>query len=366
MLFDMTLISMVILPVLALLATLFFVPVACKVALKLNFVDAPDGKENGKEVGRKQHERPVPPVGGIIIFTIFGFFSLCLDQSFENSWAFYIALVLILITGVIDDKSSVTPWVKFAIHFLAAFILVVGGGTQLHTLGNLLGFGEINLGIMTIPFSVACVVYIINAMNMMDGLDGLCGGKTFLIFAWFFVACFAAGWWEPVTLLLILMSCLLGFLFYNFRSRLRRKAIIFLGDAGSMALGLTIAWLAINLSQGTDPVLAPASVAWIIALPIIDAFGLLVARVKEGKHPFTPDRRHFHHHFIDSGFDVKSSVRLILFYGFLLGAIGVVGIWLGVPEYILGWGWIILWLSHAVLVMYPAPFQNLLRGFTQT
>lgn len=349
---DTNLIALVLLPVIALLGCLIFIPLACKLAIKIGFVDKPGG--------RKQHERPVPPIGGLVIFSLFAFISLFVEPSFHDAWAYYVALFLILITGMIDDKNGVRPWIKFSIHFLSAFILVLAGGTELQSLGNLLGFGTIELDWMTIPFSVACIVYIINAMNMMDGLDGLAAGKAFVIFSWFFIACSLAGWWEPATLLLILMAILTGFLFYNFRSRVRRKAIVFLGDAGSMALGLTIAWFAIHLSQGPNPVLIPAAVAWIIALPIIDAFGLLVARLKDGKHPFEPDRRHFHHHFIDSGFDVKIAVRLILSYGILLGAIGFGGTLLAVPEPVLGWAWIILWLSHAAMVMYPNGFKNFL------
>ncbi len=338
------------LPIFALTACLFLIPMACKWAIKYGFVDAPGG--------RKQHERPVPPVGGVVIFSVFAFFSLCLGSDFDGAWAYYIALFLILITGIIDDHNGVFPSLKFFIHFLAAFVLVIAGDARIESLGNLLGTGDIELGWMSVPFSVACVVYIINAMNMIDGLDGLAAGKAFIMFLFFFFAALLSGWWEPTALLLILMACLLGFLFYNFRFRLRRKAIIFLGDAGSMAIGLTIAWFAINLSQGPMPVISPASVAWIIALPIIDAFGLLVARLKDRKHPFEPDRRHFHYHFIDSGYSVKASVRLILTYGFVLGLVGFIGYLLSIPEPILGWGWIILWLSHAVLVMYPSRFKS--------
>jgi UDP-GlcNAc:undecaprenyl-phosphate GlcNAc-1-phosphate transferase len=350
--YDWPFILTITLPIFALTASLFFIPLACKFALKYGFVDAPGG--------RKTHERPVPPVGGIVVFSVFALFSLFVGADFDGTWAYYIALFLILITGVIDDRNGVFPWVKFLIHFLAAFVLVIVGDTQIQSLGNLLGTGDIELGWASIPFSIACVVYIINAMNMMDGLDGLAAGKAVIIFAWFFFAALLSGWWEPTILLLIIIASLLGFLFYNFRFRFRRKAIIFLGDAGSMAIGLTIAWFAIQLSQGPMPVISPASVAWIIALPIIDAFGLLVARLKDKKHPFEPDRRHFHHHFIDNGYSVKASVRIILSYGFFLGAIGFLGYVFGIPEWILGWGWIILWLSHALLVMYPNRFKALL------
>jgi UDP-GlcNAc:undecaprenyl-phosphate GlcNAc-1-phosphate transferase len=172
-----------------------------------------------------------------------------------------------------------------------------------------------------------------------------------------------SGWWEAFQLLSILVACLGGFLYFNMRHPWRRKASIFLGDAGSMALGLTIAWFAINLSQGPGPgpVFEPVTIAWIIALPIIDAFGLLVMRLKEKRAPFSPDRRHFHHHFLEAGFTPAQATILILAWGVFLGAVGVVGMMLGVPGPVLGWLWIVLWLSHALLVIKSASFVQFLK-----
>ncbi len=337
-----------LLPAAALLAVLFLIPLAIRLAHRLGFVDEPGG--------RKQHETIVPPVGGIVIFAVFAGLSCFVDSSFGSSWAYFVALGLILLTGVIDDKNGVPAALKFSVHFLAAFIIVVPGDAQLQTLGNLLGTGELDLGLAVIPFSIACVVYIINAVNMMDGLDGLAGGKSLIIFLWLMAACAIGGWWEPFWWMSIIAGAIVGFLFYNMRHPFRKHAVIFLGDAGSMALGLTIAWFCIHLSQGENPVVAPVSVAWIIALPIIDAFGLLVARLKEGKHPFQPDRRHFHHHFIHAGFRVGQATMTILIWGAILGGIGFWGYKAGIPEPVLGWAWIGLWISHAVLTMKPDRF----------
>lgn len=339
---------------LAFILSLICVPLVRKFALHTNFVDHPGG--------RKQHECVTPYGGGVAIFVVFGLLSLFIAPPFEDSWAYFIALALILITGVIDDKSGVNAKVKFGIHFLSAFILVIPGHTQLATLGNLLGFGNMGLGWMVIPFSVACVVYIINAVNMMDGVDGLAGGKSFIVFAWLMIACAFYGEWNAFLSLGLISASIAGFLFYNMRHPLRSKACIFLGDAGSMALGLTIAWYCIHLSQKPTAVIVPVSVAWIIALPIIDAFGLLVARLKDGKHPFEPDRRHFHHHFLEAGFTPGQTTLCVLAWAAVLGGIGYLGPIMGVPEPVLGWAWIALWLGHAVLVMKPEKFVQLLKS----
>ena len=91
--------------------------------------------------------------------------------------------------------------------------------------------------------------------------------------------------------------------------------------------------------------------AWILALPIIDSFGLLVTRLKEKRPAFSADRRHFHHHFLSAGFNPGQTSVIIIGYSFLLGAIGFFGIKIGVPEYILGWLWIVLWIGHTVLTI---------------
>ncbi len=238
---------------------------------------------------------------------------------------------------------------------------------QIETLRNILGLGELRFGHWSgILFSIACVVYIINAINMMDGLDGLAGGKCLIILLWLMAACGIYNWWEAFGGVAILAGAIAGFLIYNMRHPFRKRAAVFLGDAGSMALGLMIAWYSIGLSQGDHPVIAPVSVAWIMALPIIDAFGLLVARLREGKHPFHPDRRHFHHHFLNAGFTVRQSTFLILLWGATLGAFGYLGLMAGIPEAVLGWLWVLLWLSHAVMVMKPDGFIRMLTKLRGT
>ncbi len=322
-----------------------------RLALKAGFVDKPGG--------RKQHEGAVPAIGGVGIFITFLGFMAALGVM---PWAFYAALALILIVGVVDDGWSMNSHLKFLIHFLAAFILVIGGGAEIHSLGNILGFGELQLGVFSIPFSVACVVYILNAVNMMDGMDGLAGGNSLIIFGWLAFAAHMLGNIDAFISLLLLMGAIGGFLAFNLRTPLRKQASVFLGDAGSMSLGLMIAWFSITLSQQDPQEFPPVSVAWIIALPIIDSFGLLVARLKDGMPPFEADRRHFHHHFLHAGFSPTHATPLILLWSAILGAIGFLGIRSGIPEAALGWAWIALWWGHALLVIKHQKFIDCLSA----
>ena len=341
----------------AFLACAGVIPLVRRLALGMDFVDTPGA--------RKVHRGPVPPVGGIVIFAIFIMAAPLIHPLDAAFTALLIALGFIVVTGVVDDYRGVPAWLKFAIHFLAAGIVVFGGDVVIRDLGNLLGLGVIEFGWFAPVFTICCIVYLINALNMLDGLDGLAGGTSFIILIWYMIAAIAGDAQEWLAPMGLLAGVLAGFLGYNMRHPLRQRACVFLGDAGSMGLGLTLAWLAVVLSQGEMAVLAPVSVAWILALPIIDAFALFALRLSQGRHPFSPDRRHLHHHFLDAGFTVGQATSMILLIVALLGAIGYFGLHAGVPVPALGWGWIVLWLGHAVLVRYPASFIRRLRALRE-
>lgn len=346
---------------LTLVATLILIPLIRRLALMYGMVDIPGG--------RKQHEEPVPPMGGIAIFTVVMavMIGIGLYTNIVFPSALFLALAITLVVGVVDDMRPLDARFKFAMHFLVAGILVIWGGAKIVTLGNVLGMGDLNLYWLKIPFSIACIVYIINAINMMDGLDGLAGGNGLIIMIWLGLAALLGGQMDIFLMISVFSAALLGFLFYNARAPWRKHAKIFLGDAGSMGMGIMIAWFAITLSQRHNFALEPISVAWIIALPIVDSFGLLVARIKDKKPPFQPDRRHFHHHFINAGFPVGRAVYTILLWSAVLGAIGFFGIKAGLPTAVLGWGWIGLWALHTVITVKSERFIALLsklRGTT--
>lgn len=339
-------------PFLALVITLALVPAACGLAHKVGLVDDPGG--------RKHHEGSIPLVGGLVIFAVFIVITLLSGASFMHFWPLYAGLALILFVGVLDDRFEMAAWPKFLAQISAAMLIVVMGDAELVRLGNLFGLGTVFTGWFSIPFSIAAVVLLINAINLMDGLDGLAAGKSFIVVLWLMIACALVGEWPPFWLLATLLACIGGFLFYNMRHPLRGKATVFLGDAGSMALGLTLAWFCIGLTQEPDPALTPISIAWIVALPVIDACGQFARRVSEGRHPFSPDRGHFHHHFVHAGIPVGHSTVYILLLGFVLGGVGIVGILIGIPQFILTIGWIALLFSHIALSSKPERYITII------
>jgi UDP-GlcNAc:undecaprenyl-phosphate GlcNAc-1-phosphate transferase len=323
------------------LVVLALIPLARVLALKIGLVDEPGG--------RKQHDDAVPPIGGLVILPVFMLAVIVLGGDLSTYGYLFIALVMILVTGAIDDFVPLHAWFKFAVQISAAALVVILGGARIYTLGDMFGFGEVGLGWMSIPFSIAAVALLVNSINLMDGLDGLAAGKSFVVLGWLVLACLMAHDAQAAMPMMPLLGALAAFLFYNMRHPMRDKASVFLGDAGSLGLGLVLAWFCIVLTQHSEPILVPISVAWIVALPVIDACGQFYRRVREGRHPFSADRGHFHHHFIHAGVPVGRSTAMILLLGFVLGGIGYFGILAGAPQIFMTGGWIILLVVHMAM-----------------
>ncbi len=338
---------------LALALTLCLIPLAKRLAKRFHFLDHPDDE-------RKAHAKPVPPIGGLVVFPVFMAVAAGLVTEWRDYAWFYLALALILVTGALDDRFGVSPRVKFAAQFAAALLIVVPGHAQVVDLGDLFGTGTVWLGPLSIPFSVIAAVLLINAINLMDGLDGLAGGLGVIVLGGMALCAAQAGGAGPAGELFVLCGALAGFLVYNMRSPWRARATVFMGDAGSLSLGLSIAWYAIRLAGHPQPQVHPTTVAWLLGLPIMDTCGQFARRVREGRHPFSADRDHFHHHFVRVGLSPGHATAAVLTTVFVFALIGVGGIAMGIPSYRLMYLWAALLLCHIWLSMHPAIFRGLI------
>lgn len=310
------------------------------VALKIGLVDRPD-----MDGGRKQHEGAIPLIGGLVIITVFFVLGLVAKLNLAINFLPLMGGVFFLLTiGVIDDKVHVHPWVRFVIQIWVSCYIVIFCGAEIEHLGNLLGFGDIDLGYLAKPFSVICLVFLMNAINMFDGLDGLAGGFILIVLGWLMFSFSTSGEIFYSLSILLLLSPLLAFLFFNMRTPLRQKASIFLGDAGSLSLALLLGFFAIFAAKGvgTDMVISPASIVWFVGVPVIDAFSLFFVRLKKGSHPFEADRLHIHYKLIDYGVSPKNVTYLLLALSFVFCAIGYLGGISPLPDYILTYIWLII------------------------
>jgi len=345
-------------PVLAFIAVVILIPLAIRLAPALRLIDVPDD--------RKTHEGNVPLIGGLIIFPVFVVFSLLAGFSFGGYWPLFAAIGLLLAVGAVDDRHQVSAWTKFFLQFVAAALVILPGGARLHQLGDLFGLGLFGLDFMWLPFSFAAVVLLINAVNLMDGLDGLASGFCAVALSWIAAGLYMAGDMDGFSKVAILIAAIVGFLVYNMRHPFRRRASLFLGDAGSLCLGLCLAWFAIHAGKSVHaPAIPPMGVAWILAIPIFDTCAQFYRRKRAGRHPFSPDRGHFHHHFVHAGMSDGKAVAVILSLAVATGAIGVLGLKMGVHPAVITLTWIAGLLTHMAVSNAPARYIALISRFVK-
>lgn len=285
------------------------VPIVIKLANKIGAVDVPNG--------RKVHKQPIPRIGGVAIYVAFvvGFFFIL---SYTNlNISILVAASVIAITGFIDDKFQIKPWQKLVGQFLAALIVIFDG---LHINYLTIPFVEQSIPINTwiaIPISLIWIIGVTNAVNLIDGLDGLASGVTIIASLSIFIMSLIMGNIVIALLALALIGSVLGFLIYNFY-----PAKIFMGDTGSLLLGFLLAVFSIfNFKQVTFitfiiPIL-------ILAVPIIDTTVAIIRRKVNKQRIMDPDKNHLHHRLLDSGFSHRQAVVFIYFISIFFGTTAI-------------------------------------------
>jgi len=301
-----------------------------RVAPRLGLIDHPDQ--------RKTHRRPTPLVGGLAmgIAVLLGLWTFGPDPAL-SLYPYTLGALLLLVVGALDDRKHQPVFVRLLAQGMAAGFMV-GAGVQVTSLGGLPFTGELKLGAFSVPFTIVLVVGLINAFNMLDGMDGLLGLVALGILLLLGLAELVVG---TATHFLglggVVMAALIAFLLFNLRSPWRRRAGIFMGDAGSMWLGYTVAWLGIGLSQGETAVASPGAVAWILALPVMDTLSLMIRRVRKGQSPFVADKDHFHYILERGGLTTNETVWAMAWISTTLGAVGLAASHAGVSN-----GWLLL------------------------
>ncbi len=283
--------------------------------------------------GRRVHTRVIPRLGGVAV--VVGFYAPLIALAFTQSdvaemfFADPSRLVGLLVGGVMiaslgawDDIRGLRAWHKLAIQCLAALV-AWGCGFRMENL-TLPFLGELELGVFGLPVTILWIAAVVNAMNLIDGLDGLAGGIAFFACLTNFVVATLNG--NPLVMLLAaaLGGAILGFLLYNFN-----PATIFMGDSGSMFLGFVLATTSMMGSsiQGSTTV---AILVPLISLgvPIMDTLFAMVRRIAERRPIFSPDRGHIHHRLLDLGITHRRAV-LILYGVSILFTAGAITIALG-------------------------------------
>jgi len=233
------------------------------------------------------------------------------------SISLYICALFIMIFMIFDDYLSIKPIYRLMFQFSIVTLMIAMSGEYLHQIGNLFGLGEIELGVFGIPFTIFCVVGLMNAFNMIDGLNGICASLALIPIMYVtFLGNFSYG-------LLVPIGSIMGFLAYNL-GYLGKKRRVFLGDSGSNMLGFAVAFVCIEYSQNIyhSSYINPVTALWLVAIPLIDCITVIMSRALKGIMPFRPGRDHLHHKLLDLG--IKPKTILVIFIGvsFLLALIG--------------------------------------------
>jgi UDP-GlcNAc:undecaprenyl-phosphate GlcNAc-1-phosphate transferase len=312
--------------------TLLLVKLFRPVAFKIGLVDGPDY--------RKHHDGSVPLVGGIAVFCGFLFSVLTLNIPLSPWKPLFAAGALMLIVGVMDDIKEIRVRDRFIAQAGAVLLVSFWNGVSLSGLGNLLGFGDIQLSWLAIPFTIFGVVGVMNAFNMIDGMDGLSSGLSLILFAILALLSYQAGLVGDFALLSMLLACTLGFFLCNFRFTEQRRVLSFLGDGGSLFLGFAIAYFLVRHSQGEQALFRPVTALWLFAVPLMDTVAIMIRRVRRGRSAFEPDREHLHHLLQRAGFSVRRSAMLIFALQLLMSAIGLAGEYYQLPEYLMFYGFL--------------------------
>jgi len=250
------------------------------------------------------------------------------DKSQENIFSlnnFTIGLIfftlLVQIIMIFDDIKGMRAITRLFLQSLCVLGLIFMSDVYLHSFGDLFGFGEIELGFFGIPITVFCIVGVMNAFNMIDGLNGQCASLCLVTFISVMVITNSLGSSNLFPLILPIGS-IVGFLMYNL-GIFGEKRLVFLGDNGSNSLGFMCAWVLVYFCSLEESNIAPVTALWLVAVPFIDAMNVMISRVLKGTKPLNAGRDHIHHKLLDQGLSQLSIYLIIIFIAIILAFIGL-------------------------------------------
>ena len=304
----------------AFIAIKLFKPIAVDVGL----VDKPNA--------RKRHQGQVPLIGGISIFAAVLAASLLWLPNTLELRMYLIASAMMVFIGALDDKYDLKVRIRIVGQIIIASLMIYGVGGYIANLGDLFGLGDINLGPVGIIFTYFAIIVVINAYNMVDGIDGLIGSLSLNTFTAIAILFLISGNNGYLSYPLMLATATLPYLVFNLGFFKKYTNKIFMGDAGSMFIGLSVIWLLSMGTQGENASFRPVTALWICAVPLMDMLAIVMRRYRKGKSPFKPDRDHLHHILQRAGLSSRQTLIAITVFSIMMSSLGVLGEYFQVPE----------------------------------
>ena len=264
---------------------------------------------------RRMHVKPTPRIGGLAIFVGFAVASLVFGNIDRELFAIFAGGAVIVILGIIDDVKRIKAWTKFLVEIAVAGI-AVALGIRINYI-TLFG-GTLEFGVFSIPITILWIVGLTNAINLLDGLDGLACGVSGIMSLSLLGVVLIQKDFETAILTAILAGACFGFLPYNMN-----PARIFMGDTGALFLGYTLSIISIQGMFKLHAVLSFIVPLSLFALPLLDTSTAFIRRLIHRESPFSPDRKHLHHKLVDLGFTQKEAVRLLYAVCGMLGLVAI-------------------------------------------
>ncbi|MBB1411669.1 UDP-N-acetylglucosamine--undecaprenyl-phosphate N-acetylglucosaminephosphotransferase [Pseudoalteromonas sp. SG44-17] len=324
-----------------------------KVARRVGLVDKPSG--------RKMHTGNVPLVGGVAICITIVNYIYTHPGMINHANLYMLCICGLTAVGALDDRFDLSVKIRMLVQALISVAMIYFANTELHTLGDLLGFGIIELGMLGAVVTIFAVIGCINAFNMVDGIDGLLGGLSLVTFASIGILLWFTGEQSLSYLCLLLVVCMVPYIIMNLGLTGRERKV-FMGDAGSMMIGFTVIWLLIGASQAPgNAMIRPVTALWLIAVPLMDMAAIMIRRIKQGKSPFNPDREHLHHICQRLGCSSTQTLILICSVATLFASVGIIGEVFLVPEFLMFYGFITLFGLYLLILINYCKVMNFFR-----
>ena len=302
-------------------------PLVRRFAFKIGAIDIP--KDN-----RRMHKKPTPRIGGLAIIFGFTVATLCFAQPSRQLYGTLAGAAIIAVMGVIDDCKNLPAKLKFVIQIIAALVVVFAGDIKIDVFTNPNFLSDNPYWVLpewlSVTLTVIWIVFITNAVNFIDGLDGLAAGVSAIMSISLVFISIRVGEYSIAILGIALMGSCFGFLPFNFN-----PAKIFMGDTGSTFLGFMLATLSIQGVFKSYAVISFAVPLLILGLPLFDALFAMIRRILRGQSPMTADRGHLHHRLVDMGFSQKQTVFILYAISGVLGITAVLLAESGVPRALL-------------------------------
>ncbi len=293
----------------AFLLSYLLTPAVRALAYKLGAVDLPKD-------GRRMHDRSIPLIGGLAVFISFSVTTFLFAEIDSEIYAIWTGGTILIILGILDDIFDLGPWIKLAVQVAAAVCAIYQGVV----IREVYIFSRyVDLGRLSAPVTILWIVVLVNAFNLIDGLDGLSSGVCAISCVSLAFVAILYGNVQSALVAAVLFGACTGFLPYNFF-----PARIFIGNTGAYFLGFVLAVISINGVFKISAVISFLLPVLIFALPLIDTIFAFFRRIAHGQAPFTADKKHLHHRLIELGLSQRHAVFVMYAVSGLFGLLAVI------------------------------------------